>query len=290
MTVELTETIVNTLPKRAKRKRPSIVGIIAFSVLGLFVLFAIIGPWIVPYPPNELNVGGRILGPSAEFIFGTDALGRDQFSRVITAIRPALIAATAATGFALVIGTILGLIAGFWGGAIDSIVSRIIDFLFSIPEYLLAILVLAILGRGLMNAAIAIGIVFIPRFARTVRSATQEIMARNYISAARLSGRGQIWIMARHVLPNIASPLIVIAAINLSMSSGAYAALSFLGFGVRPPEPDFGSMISDSLQYIASDPWLIVPPATVFVLFILAINLAGDAIRDLLDPKTKGRA
>lgn len=290
MTVELTETIVNTLPKRAKRKRPSIVGVIAFSVLGLFVLFAIIGPWIVPYPPNELNVGGRILGPSAEFIFGTDALGRDQFSRVITAIRPALIAATAATGFALVIGTILGLIAGFWGGAIDSIVSRIIDFLFSIPEYLLAILVLAILGRGLMNAAIAIGIVFIPRFARTVRSATQEIMARNYISAARLSGRGQIWIMARHVLPNIASPLIVIAAINLSMSSGAYAALSFLGFGVRPPEPDFGSMISDSLQYIASDPWLIVPPATVFVLFILAINLAGDAIRDLLDPKTKGRA
>ena len=183
----------------------------------------------------------------------------------------------------------MGLIAGFWGGVVDGIVSRIIDFLFSIPEYLLAILVLAILGRGLMNAAIAIGIVFIPRFARTVRSSTQEIMSRNYISAARLSGRGKVWIMLRHVLPNITSPLIVIAAINLSMSSGAYAALSFLGFGVRPPNPDFGSMISDSLQYIGSDPWLIVPPAAVFVIFILAINLAGDAIRDLLDPKTKGR-
>ena len=205
---------------------------------------------------------------------------------MLTAIRPAVIAAFTATLFALVIGTALGLIAGFWGGKIDSLVSRIIDFLFAIPEYLLAILVLAILGRGLLNAAIAIGIVFIPRFARTVRSATQEIMARNYISAARLCGRGQVSIMLRHVLPNITSPLIVIAAINLSMSSGAYAALSFLGFGVRPPEPDFGSMISDSLQYIGSDPWLIVPPALVFVTFILAINLAGDALRDLLDPKS----
>lgn len=290
MTAELTETIVNTLPKRErKRTLPSPVGMIAFAVLGLFGLLAIIGPWVAPFPPNEINVGEAILGPSGEFLFGTDALGRDQFSRVLIAIRPAVIAATAATGFALLVGTILGLIAGFWGGVVDGIVSRIIDFLFSIPEYLLAILVLAILGRGLMNAAIAIGIVFIPRFARTVRSSTQEIMSRNYISAARLSGRGKVWIMLRHVLPNITSPLIVIAAINLSMSSGAYAALSFLGFGVRPPNPDFGSMISDSLQYIGSDPWLIVPPAAVFVIFILAINLAGDAIRDLLDPKTKGR-
>ncbi|MGO3147016.1 MAG: ABC transporter permease [Leucobacter sp.] len=288
MTSELTETIVNTLPKAKKRKLPSPVGMVAFIVLGLFAILAVAGPWIAPYSPNELGVGERILGPTGDFIFGTDALGRDQFSRVLIAIRPAVIAAVAATGFALIVGTALGLIAGFWGGVIDTLVSRIIDFLFSIPEYLLAILVLAILGRGLMNAAIAIGIVFIPRFARTVRSATQEVMSRNYISAARLSGRGQVWIMLRHVLPNITSPLIVIAAINLSMSSGAYAALSFLGFGVRPPSPDFGSMISDSLQYIGSDPWLIVPPAAVFVIFILAINLAGDAIRDLLDPKTKG--
>ncbi|WP_217136304.1 ABC transporter permease [Leucobacter chinensis] len=287
MTTELTATIVNTLPERAKRKLPSPVGLVAFSVIGLFILFAVIGPWVVPYPPNELNVGERLLRPSGEFLFGTDALGRDQLSRVLTAIRPAVIAAFAATGFALILGTLLGIAAGFWGGKVDSIVSRIIDFLFAIPEYLLAILVLAILGRGLMNAAIAIGIVFIPRFARTVRSATQEVMSRNYISAAKLCGRSEMSIMARHVLPNITSPLIVISAINLSMSSGAYAALSFLGFGVRPPDPDFGSMISDSLQYIGSDAWLIVPPAAVFVIFILAINLAGDAIRDLLDPKSQ---
>ena len=282
----LTETMVNTLPVR-KRRRPSAVGVIAFSVLAVFLLLAVIGPWIAPYGPNTLDVGERLLGPSPDFVLGTDALGRDQLSRVLVAIRPAIIAAFAATLFALVLGTILGLLAGFWGGAVDSIVSRIVDFLFSIPEYLLAILVLAILGRGLLNAAIAIGIVFIPRFARTVRSATQEVMARNYISASRLCGRGQVWIMLKHVLPNITSPLIVIAAINLSMSSGAYAALSFLGFGVLPPDPDFGSMISDSLQYIGSDAWLIVPPAATFVIFILAINLAGDALRDLLDPKAK---
>ncbi|KIP52144.1 ABC transporter permease [Leucobacter komagatae] len=286
MTTQLTDTIVNTLPRAKQRRRLSRVGIIAFGVLAAFILLAVIGPWLAPFDPNQINVGERLLRPTGEFFFGTDALGRDQLSRVLTAIRPAVIAAFTATLFALVIGTALGLIAGFWGGKIDSLVSRIIDFLFAIPEYLLAILVLAILGRGLLNAAIAIGIVFIPRFARTVRSATQEIMARNYISAARLCGRGQVSIMLRHVLPNITSPLIVIAAINLSMSSGAYAALSFLGFGVRPPEPDFGSMISDSLQYIGSDPWLIVPPALVFVTFILAINLAGDALRDLLDPKS----
>jgi peptide/nickel transport system permease protein len=286
MTAELIPPIAGTLPGRRKRKRLSPVGTIAFAVLGVFLVLAVIGPWIVPYPPNTIDVGERLLGPSRDFLLGTDALGRDQLSRVVTAVRPAVVAAFAATLFALVAGTVLGLIAGFWGGRIDGIVSRIVDFLFSIPEYLLAILVLAVLGRGLLNAAVAIGIVFIPRFARTVRSATQEVMARNYVSAARLCGRGQAWIMLKHVLPNITSPLIVIAAINLSMSSGAYAALSFLGFGVLPPNPDFGSMISDSLQYIGSDSWLIVPPATTFVVFILAINLAGDALRDLLDPKT----
>ncbi|MDQ4214537.1 ABC transporter permease [Microbacterium capsulatum] len=286
MTTELTETIANTVPKARKRRRPSVVGGIAFGVLALFVVLAVVGPWVAPYPPTQLAVGARLLGPTPQFLFGTDALGRDQLSRVLVAIGPAVAAAVMATIFSLVVGTALGLIAGFWGGRIDGLISRVVDFLFAIPEYLLAILVLAILGRGLANAAVAIGIVFIPRFARTVRSATQEVMTRNYISAARLSGHGNAWIILRHVLPNIASPLIVIAAINLSMSSGAYAALSFLGFGVRPPQPDFGSMISDSLQYIGSAPWLVAPPAIVFVIFILAINIAGDALRDLLDPKT----
>lgn len=270
-----------------KRTKHSPVGIIAMGVLVVFALLAIFGNALAPFDPNQLNVGPRMSLPSSEFLLGTDALGRDQLSRILAAIQPTVLAAVFATTFALIIGSILGVIAGFWGGRVDNIVSRIIDFLFAIPEYLLAILVLAILGRGLINAAVAIGIVFIPRFARTVRSATEEVMARNYVNAARLSGRSEVRIMVAHVIPNVTSPLVVLAAINLSMSAGTYAALSFLGFGVRPPYADFGSMISDSLQYIGSDPWLIVPPSIVFVTMILAINLAGDLVRDVLDPKSR---
>lgn len=281
----MTEQLAPTLSTRSRKHSP--VGIAAMGVLVVFALLAIFGNMLAPYDPNQLNVGPRMDLPSGEFLLGTDALGRDQLSRILAAIQPTVLAAVLATTFALIIGSILGIVAGFWGGRVDNIVSRIIDFLFAIPEYLLAILVLAILGRGLINAAVAIGIVFIPRFARTVRSATEEVMARNYVNAARLSGRSEVRIMVAHVIPNVTSPLVVLAAINLSMSAGTYAALSFLGFGVRPPYADFGSMISDSLQYIGSDPWLIVPPSIVFVTMILAINLAGDLVRDLLDPKSR---
>lgn len=281
----MTEQLAPSLS--TKRRTHSPVGIVAAAVLVVFALLAIFGNVLAPYDPNQLNVGPRMSLPSGEFLLGTDALGRDQLSRILAAIRPTVLAAVFATTFALIIGSILGVVAGFWGGRVDNVVSRIVDFLFAIPEYLLAILVLAILGRGLINAAIAIGIVFIPRFARTVRSATEEVMARNYVNAARLSGRSEVRIMTTHVIPNVTSPLVVLAAINLSMSAGTYAALSFLGFGVPPPYADFGSMISDSIQYIGSDPWLIVPPAIVFVTMILAINLAGDLVRDLLDPKSR---
>lgn len=284
----MTNVDQNLAPKLApKGRRYSIVGVVALGVLVVFAALAIFGEALAPYHPNEVNVGPRMDKPSGEFLAGTDALGRDQLSRILAAVRPTVLAALFATSFALVVGSFLGLVAGFWGGRVDNIVSRIIDFLFAIPEYLLAILVLAILGRGLVNAAFAIGIVFIPRFARTVRSATEEVMALNYVDAAKLSGRSEFRIMLNHVIPNVTSPLVVLAAINLSMSSGTYAALSFLGFGVRPPFADFGSMISDSLQYIGSDPWLIVPPSIVFVVMILAINLAGDLVRDLLDPQSR---
>lgn len=279
--------VIDSPTTKSKPRRYSPVGVVAVGVLAVFAFLAVFGSVLAPFDPNELNVGERLSLPSAENLLGTDALGRDQLSRVLLAIQPTVLAAVGATSFALVIGSVLGVVAGFWGGRVDDVVSRIVDFLFAIPEYLLAILVLAILGRGLINAAIAIGIVFVPRFARTVRSATEEVMARNYVNAARLSGRNQVWIMTKHIAPNVTSPLVVLAAINLSMSAATYAALSFLGFGIGPPYADFGSMISDSLQYIGSDIWLIVPPAIVFVSLILAINLAGDLIRDLLDPKSR---
>ncbi|OKI40755.1 hypothetical protein A6A29_38885 [Streptomyces sp. TSRI0281] len=258
----------------------------AVAVLLLYVLAAVFGPILSPYAPNQLNVGPQLQGPSADHLFGTDTLGRDQFSRVIAAARPAMGAALIAVALAIVAGTALGTAAGFLRGITDGVISRFTDLLFAIPEYLLAILVLAIMGSGMMNAALAIGLVIIPRFARIARGATIEVAGRSYIDAARLCGRGRWWIIRRHVLPNISSPLIVMTAINLSTAEGAYAALSFLGFGVTPPDADFGSMISTAQQYMLTEPWLAVFPALAFVALVLAFNLFGDALRDRMDPRS----
>ncbi|MFJ6141651.1 ABC transporter permease [Kitasatospora sp. NPDC092286] len=278
-------------PKRARR-RP-VRGLVANTAVLLivgYVLLAVFGSFLAPYGPNEVGAGPRLSAPSAEHWLGTDALGRDQLSRVIAAARPALLSATYAVLFALVIGTSIGIAAGFLGRLWDGILSRLVDLLFAVPEYLLAILVIAVMGSGLLNASLAIGIVSIPRFARIARGSTLEIARRSFVDAARLCGRGRSWIMFRHILPNIASPLVIMTAINLSTAEGAYAALSFLGFGVRPPDADYGSMISSSQQYLLTDPWVVAFPAIAFVLLVLAFNLLGDVLRDRLDPHTRTAA
>ncbi|MFG3257485.1 ABC transporter permease [Streptomyces sp. NPDC048172] len=276
-------------PARRRRRWPvhGVLANAALVVLLLYVLAALLGPALAPYAPNELNVGPQLQGPTASHLFGTDALGRDQFSRVVAAARPALEAALIAVVFAIVVGTACGTAAGFLRGVTDGVLSRFTDLLFAIPEYLLAILVLAIMGSGLVNAAVAIGLVIIPRFARIARGATIEVATRSYIDAARLCGRGKWWIMYRHILPNISSPLIIMTAINLSTAEGAYAALSFLGFGVAPPDADFGSMISAAQQHMLTEPWLAAYPALAFVALVLAFNLLGDALRDRLDPRSR---
>ncbi|GII95927.1 ABC transporter permease [Sinosporangium siamense] len=274
------------------RRRPvqGVVAKIAIFLILFYAVLAVLGPHITPFPPDQVGVGPRLSPPSADHWFGTDALGRDQLSRVVAAAQPALLSAVYAVTFALVIGTVIGIAAGFLGGLWDGTLSRVVDLLFAIPEYLLAILVITVMGSGLVNASLAIGLVCIPRFARIARASTIAIMERNYIDAARLCGRGRIWIMRRHILPNIASPLVIMTAINLSTAEGAYAALSFLGFGVRPPAADYGSMISSSQQYLLTDPWLVVFPSIAFVVLVLAFNLLGDVMRDRLDPRSRTSA
>ncbi|MCW2750649.1 MAG: transporter permease [Aeromicrobium sp.] len=264
-----------------------VVANIATILILIYIVLALVGPLVTPYDPNDIGAGPRLSVPSGSHWLGTDALGRDELSRVIAAVRPALLAATIAVAFALTIGTSIGITAGFLGGLWDGLLSRLVDLLFAIPEYLLAILVLAVMGSGLINASLAIGLVCIPRFARIARGSTIEIMGRNYIDAARLCGRGRFWIMRRHILPNIASPLVIMVAINLSTTEGAYAALSFLGFGVRPPDADYGSMISASQQYLLTDPWIVAFPSIAFVILVLAFNLLGDVMRDRLDPRSR---
>lgn len=291
-------TITSNPPATATRRRRrgvrwpvrGFIANLAVVVLAIYVLVAILGDRITPYHPNELGVGPRLQGPSGAHWLGTDALGRDQLSRVMIAARPALEAAVLAVLLAFVVGTVIGVVAGFLGGRWDGGLSRIVDLLFAIPEYLLAILMLAILGSGLANAALAIGLVVVPRFARIARGATIEIVRLSYVDAARLCGRGRAWIMWRHILPNISSPLAIMTAINLSTVEGAYAALSFLGFGVRPPDADYGSMISASQDYLLTQPWLVAFPAIAFVVLVLAFNLLGDVMRDQLDPRSRTNA
>ncbi|WP_020501374.1 ABC transporter permease [Sciscionella marina] len=268
-------------------------GIIAnFAILVIlaYLVLAVLGPVLAPYGPNDIGAGPQLSTPSAAHWLGTDGLGRDVFSRIIAATRPALLAAVIAVVFALVLGTAIGIASGFLGRFWDSALSRIVDLLFAIPEYLLAILVLAVMGSGLVNASLAIGLVVIPRFARIARGSTIEVNQRHYIDAARLCGRSRIWIMRRHILPNIASPLVIMTAINLSTAEAAYAALSFLGFGSTPPDSDFGSMISSSQQYFLTHPWIVAFPAIAFVILVVAFNLLGDAMRDRLDPRSRTTA
>ncbi|MDQ1587502.1 MAG: peptide/nickel transport system permease protein [Microbacteriaceae bacterium] len=265
-------------------------GVIANGVIGFllfFVFLAIFGEFISPYAPNRVGVGPALAPPSPQFWFGTDGLGRDQLSRVIASTRPALLSATEAVSLALVVGLAIGIAAGYLGGWWDGALSRIMDLLFAFPEYLLAILVVAVLGSGLTNVAIGVGIICIPRFARAARSATMEVISRGYVEAAVLAGRSRAWIMWRHVLPNIASPLLVMTAITLSTAEGAYASLAFLGFGERPPTADLGSMISAAQPYMTTNPFTVLFPAAVFVVLVLAFNVLGDVLRDLLDPRAR---
>ncbi|AXI80923.1 ABC transporter permease [Peterkaempfera bronchialis] len=290
----MTNTAVRpSRPAPARSRRWPVRGLVANIALLLiagYILLAIFGSAIAPYGPNDVGAGPRLTPPSSAHWLGTDALGRDQLSRIVAAARPALLSATYAVLFAVVIGTGIGIAAGFLGRFWDGALSRIVDLLFAIPEYLLAILVIAVMGSGLLNASLAIGIVGIPRFARIARGSTLEVARRSFVDAARLCGRGRLWIVFRHILPNIASPLVIMTAINLSTAEGAYAALSFLGFGVRPPDADYGSMISSSQQYLLTDPWVVAFPSIAFVLLVLAFNLLGDVLRDRLDPHTRTAA
>ncbi|MEU3657140.1 ABC transporter permease [Streptomyces sp. NPDC032161] len=289
----MTNTVARPSPPASASRRflrwpvRGLVANIAVLLIIGYIVLAVFGSVITPYEPNEVGVGPRLSSPSPDHWLGTDALGRDQLSRIIAAARPALLSALYAVLFALVIGTTIGIAAGFLGRLWDGVLSRFVDLLFAIPEYLLAILVIAVMGSGLINASLAIGIVSIPRFARIARSSTLEVAQRSFVDAARLCGRGKSWIMFRHVLPNIASPIVIMTAISLSTAEGAYAALSFLGFGVRPPDADYGSMISSSQQYLLTDPWIVAFPAIAFVVLVLAFNLLGDVMRDQLDPHTR---
>lgn len=255
------------------------------AILLLEVLLAIFAPIVAIHDPIHSYTDSVLTGPSAHFLFGTDQLGRDVFARTLYGTRISLQIAFVCVGIALTVGSTLGLIAGFAGGLVDGLVMRVMDVLLAFPDILLAIAVVAILGPSLTNAMIAIGVAIVPVYARTVRSSVLSIVEADYVKAARVIGVSTPRIIWRHVLPNALAPVIVISTVNSGITILVAAGLSYVGLGAQPPTPEWGSMLSTALEYMPGSWWMAVFPGLAITFTVLAFNLLGDTLRDLLDPR-----
>jgi peptide/nickel transport system permease protein len=272
--------------RRTLKTRSAQVGLAL--VLG-FLLIGIFAPIVSPYNARtDLNLKERLQPPSKEHPFGTDDLGRDVMTRVIHGARVSLQVGVMVVAISLTIGTMLGLIAGLFGGVLDSFIMRVMDVMLSFPYVLLAIALVAALGPGLRNAMIAIGIVYIPPYARLARSMALTAREEDYVLAARALGAGQRRILFTHILPNGLSPIIVMATLSMGTAILDAAALGFLGLGQQPPYPEWGKMLVDSIQFILSGSWWVMLfPGLAIMLTVLGFNLLGDGLRDALDPRLR---
>ncbi|MEV6695130.1 ABC transporter permease [Micromonospora sp. NPDC051196] len=255
------------------------------AVLVLLVVVGVAGPWLAPAGINDVDVDRMLQPPSWAHPFGTDELGRDVLSRVMVAARVSLQVGAVSVGIALLAGVTLGLFAGYYRGWLDNLLMRCMDVLFAFPVLLLAVAIVAVLGPGLLTAMIAIGVVYTPIFARVTRAGVLSVREQVFVRAAVSIGASDLRIMRRHVLPNIAAPLIVQTSLSLAFAILSEAALSFLGLGVQPPAPAWGRMLYDGRGFVTDAWWLGVFPGAAIFLTVLAFNLVGDALRDVLDPR-----
>lgn len=262
------------------------VALVAFCVVVIAGFFGVFGPYLVLDDP-ETPSATRLASPSAGHPFGTDNLGRDLYSRVAAGARTSMAAATMAALLSVLIGVPVGLAAGYAGGWLDLALMRVIDALYAIPSIVLAMTLLVILGNGLFNVSFAIALVFVPVFARVVRSETLVVGTLDYVTAARSQGATGLRILARHVWPNVRSPVIVQASLVLGFAILLEASLSYLGFGVNPAVPTWGRMTRAGYSYLSRTPWMALVPGLTIFLVVLSFNLLGDALRDALDPRTR---
>ena len=263
-----------------------IAGLIIVTILALV---GILAPVIAPFDPTEIHARDGLQPPSATYWLGTDNLGRDIFSRIVYAARTSLLVALGSVLVAGVIGVPLGLLTGFLGGALDSVVMRVLDAILAFPVVLLAILVVATLGTEPINLVLTIGFVFVPYFTRLVRAQVLSLREREFVEASRASGGTDGHIMARVILPNVTSPVVVQASLTMSLAVLIEAALSFLGLGVQEPTPAWGSMLQQSQLYMKQAPWYVLAPGICIFLAVLAFNLLGDGLRDYLDAGSRRR-
>ena len=261
---------------------------VAAILFTAFVLLALVGPWIVPYDPLASDSGAALQPPSAAHWFGTDALGRDIFSRTIVATRLDMGIAVAAVSLSFLIGIALGLVAGYHGGWWDAGVTRLADTIMAFPLFVLAMGIVAALGNTVGNIVLATAIINLPFYIRVARAETNVRRSAGFIEAARLSGNGDWRILTRHLFPNILPPAMVQVSLNMGWAILNAAGLSFIGLGVRPPTPEWGILVAEGAQFIVSGEWWVAFfPGAVLMLAVFSFNLLGDALRDIFDPRKR---
>jgi peptide/nickel transport system permease protein len=280
------------------RQRSAIIG---GTILIILVLIAIFAPWIAPYNPEEVLIGKEDIRTRAapcvhllgcpedqpQHILGIDGNVRDEFSRVIFGTRVSLFIGFSTVGFAIIVGTLLGALAGYLGGWVDNVIMRVMDVLLAFPSLLLAIAIVTVLGRGLQNALLAIAIVSIPHFARVIRGSVLSIKEQEYVLASNALGGSHMHILFRRILPNAIPPLIVQGTLGIASAILEAAALSFLGLGAQPPTPEWGTMLGSERNQVFTAPHLVFFPGLAIMITVLSFNLLGDGLRDAIDPRLK---
>ena len=272
--------------KRAKTNRQFLAGFVLFM---LVVLIALIANLIAPYPYDKMDTNQKLQPPSWRHLCGTDDFGRDVLSRVLVGSRSSLFMGLGATAISVLIGVPLGLIAGFRGGRVDELIMRVMDIVMSFPPILLGLLILAVTPPSLYKAVLAVGIVYIPTLARVTRSVTLSLTEEEFVLSAKASGETSPQIIFREIFPNALPPIIVQASLRVTLTILLGAALSFLGVGAQPPSSDWGLMISEARPYVFEAPWIAIFPGTIMCILVIGVNLLGDGLREILDPRLRRR-
>lgn len=288
--MEKPESPIRLMWDTLKKNKAAVAGMIIIIFLLFISLLSIlpgIKEVIMPYDPNLQDMSQAFKAPGGEHLFGTDQLGRDIFSRIIDGTKISLFVGISAVIFSLIIGTILGSCAGYFGGRTDTMIMRVMDMMLSVPSILLAITLMAALGKGLDKAIIAIGVVSIPEYARIVRSSILAVKENDYVAAARVIGNSDRRIIFVHILPNVISSIVVRATLGISTAILDTSALGFLGLGVQPPMAEWGDMLGRARGFIFSAPYTLIFPGLAISIAVLAFNLFGDGLRDALDPKER---
>jgi peptide/nickel transport system permease protein len=270
--------------RRLTRHRGALLGLVILAALALMALAA---PWLSPRDPIKTSPREALQAPGPRFALGSDQFGRDVASRALHGARISLTVGLIAVAIAVALGTPVGLLSGYYGGRVDGFVMRVVDVLLAFPGILLALAIVSVLSPGLNNVMIAVGLAAVPNYARLVRASVLSAREQLYVEAARALGCRDLWIVARYILPNVVAPLIVTATLGLGTAILSAAALSFLGLGSQPPQPEWGRMLSEGRDYLREAWWISTVPGVGIMLTVLAMNLLGDGLRDVLDPRLK---